>query len=116
MDHFEARNYLLAWLFSERAFYSDVKYRDGDYNRQFLIDAMRDEPFSDGSKWLDFIGNYMKRAQLFGLDTPIGRQALGKTLVTIQHCLETAIMIYGPMPEPGYPSGEIRKWGLTSQQ
>ena len=35
-------------------------------------------------------------------------QALGKANLTLMHCEETAVAIYGPMPEGGHPSGEIR--------
>jgi hypothetical protein len=59
--------------------------------------------------WIDFIGNYLRRAELLGLDTMKGRQALGKYIVTMMHCLETAIEVYGPMPRAGYPSGEIHE-------
>lgn len=97
------RGELLAWIAAERALYADIKF--SDENRAFLVDAMRQEKL--GPIWMGFIGNYLKRAELFGLDTLQGRQALGKTIVTLLHCLETAIDEFGPMPTPGVSSGEI---------
>lgn len=94
---------LQKWIAVERATYADIKF--SDENRAFLIDAMRVERL--GPIWLGFIGNYLKRAELFGLDTLQGRQALGKTIVTLLHCLETAMDEFGPMPAPGVSSGEI---------
>lgn len=98
-----AREELQAWIVTERATYADIKF--SDENRAFLIKAMREEKL--GPIWMGFIGNYLKRAELFGLDTLQGRQALGKTIVTLLHCLETAIDEFGPMPAPGVSSGEI---------
>jgi len=93
------------WVAQERAEYADVKFAaDGD-NRAELVAAMRSEGLAP--TWIGFILNYLKRAELFGLDTLQGRQALGKALVTVTHCLETAVEIHGPMPRPGVPSGEI---------
>lgn len=98
------RNDLLNWIKAERENYADQKW-SGE-NRERLVKAMEDEGFGD--IWRDFILNYLKRAELFGLDTLQGRQAMGKAIVTMLHCLETAIEIYGTMPQPGFPSGEIR--------
>ena len=101
-----ARDELLEWIATERAFYADVKYAEDGTNREALIADLRYHPHIDG-EWDVFIGNYMRRSQLFGVDSLPGRQALGKTIVTLMHCLETAIEVYGPMPAPGVPSGEF---------
>jgi hypothetical protein len=100
------RQSLLDWIATERALYADVKYAADGPNRAALIADLRDHPHIDG-EWDVFIGNYLRRAQLFGVDSLPGRQALGKTIVTLMHCLETAIEAHGPMPVPGVPSGEI---------
>ncbi len=96
---------LKQWLLQERSRYADVKYdSDGD-NRQRLKEAMRDEGYAP--TWANFVDNYLKRVEVFGLDTPAGRQAMVKAIVTLMHCLETAIEVHGRMPKPGVPSGEI---------
>lgn len=99
------RDHVRTWITAERALYADVKYDEDQKNHLRLRMFMAEEGLAP--TWLDFIGNYLKRAEMFGLDTPQGRQAMGKTIVTMLHCLETAVEIHGPMPEPGYPSGEI---------
>ena len=100
------RQDVLAWIEQERDQYADVKYaQDGD-NRARLIDAMREEGLGD--TWMNFILNYLKRAELLGVQSAQGRQALGKAIVTCMHALETSIEIFGPMPVPGVPSGEVR--------
>ena len=96
---------LRKWIMQERSKYADVKYDEDGANRKRLQNAMRTEGL--GGLWLSHIGGYLDRAQTFGLDTEKGRQAMGKAIVTMMHCLETAIEIHGPMPEPGKPSGEI---------
>lgn len=100
------RTELALWIEVERRTYADKKYAEGEGNRNMAIQAMRDEGL--GQTWLNFIGNYQKRAELFGVQTPQGRQALGKMITTLMHCLETAILVYGEMPKPGVPSGEIQ--------
>lgn len=95
------------WIAQERAEYASKKYADGESNREELVDAMRDREWE---RWTNFAGNYLKRAELFGFDTPQGRQALGKAIVTLLHTLETACDLFGEMPQPGVPSGEIAEW------
>jgi hypothetical protein len=96
------------WIKLERAEHAETKYGEGLPGRVALVDEMRTEGFGGG--WEGFIGNYLKRVELFGLDTPQGRQALGKAAVTLIHMLETAVLVHGPMPKPGVPSGEIQEW------
>ena len=97
---------LLAWIATEREVHASSKYGEDKDARLGLVADMESHPHIDG-EWDVFIGNYLRRAQLFGLDTPQGRQALGKTVVTLMHCLETAVDVFGPMPAPGVPSGVI---------
>lgn len=103
-----ARYQLIAWLQDERKNYADVKWKDGESNRESLIQKMKEEGWTP--TWTDFAYAYMKRAELMGPDTLQGRQAMGKAVVTLMHILETAIMVFGPMPEPGHTSGEIVEW------
>lgn len=102
--HQETRVDLLNWIDVERMRYADGKYTDD--KRTFLIEALKTEGLSP--TWMNFHLNYLKRADLFGLDTTQGRQAMAKCIVSLMHCLETAIEEFGPLPAPGVPSGEIQ--------
>lgn len=97
------------WIVVERAAHAGVKYGDDQTQRQALIADLQALPHLDG-QWEVFIGNYLRRAQLLGLDSLPGRQAMGKTIVTLMDCLRTAVELYGPMPQAGVPSGEIVEW------
>lgn len=106
----DVRDYLWDWLRYERINYADKKYAaDGDSRRK-LVEDMKEHGISNESEWWVFITNYLKRSQLLGIETEQGRQALGKTIITLMHCLETAITVHGDMPKPGMPSGEIEPW------
>ena len=61
----------------------------------------------DIDEYVGWVGSYMHRAVVLGLDTPSGRQALAKALKTLQGFTESAVRRYGPLPDPGVPSGEI---------
>lgn len=103
------------WIQQEREQYAYTrKYaRDGQQqsdNRRMIVDAIATGEF--GVQLQDFVFNYLKRVQLFGLDTPQGRQALGKAVMTLIDYLETAVDHHGAMPRPGVPSGEILPWEL----
>lgn len=58
--------------------------------------------------WTEAVIKYHDRARLFGLDTPPGRQAVGKAAAAGVGFLETVIRVYGSVPVPGFPSGELR--------
>lgn len=91
------------WVAQERRHYADVKW--SGKNKVTNLEKMATEGISP--YWMGFIGNYLRRAEMFGLDTLQGRQALGKALVTITACLEDAVLIHGKMPVPGVASGHI---------
>jgi len=98
----------LRWLEQESEAYAQgQKYAQGSGNRDMIAgyvrDGMNDELFG-------FPLNYLKRASMFGLDTPQGRQALGKAAATLIDYMAHAIEIHGPMPKPGFSSGEIQEW------
>lgn len=105
-----ARHDLVAWLLEERAGYADKKYANGTVTRDEFVEDLRNGYGLD-ARWLDFPLNYVQRAKLVGLDTPQGRQAMGKAIATLMHYLETAIVEFGPMPQPGISSSEgVREW------
>jgi len=102
------RTHLLEWIAIERREYADVKYAEDGDNRAMLKKAMED---GDWQRWTDFAGNYVRRAEMFGLNTLQGKQALGKAIVTLMHTLETAIEFYGDMPKPGVSSTDgVSEW------
>jgi hypothetical protein len=104
-EYYEARGELKSWIEEERIFYADIKY---DYDGQIpLTQEYKTYGLSDEGQWIVFITNYLRRAQLLGLDNKKGRQAMGKCIVTMMKCLETAIVCDGPMPKAGVPSGVI---------
>lgn len=107
----ETREYVLRWISEERARYATVKQGAGTAGREITVESVR----GDGQAIFDFIFSYVKRAQVLGLDNPLGRQALGKAAVTVLHTLETVVEELGPMPEPGYSSGEINEWQLDKE-
>ena len=79
--------HVIAWLASEKRDYAAAKWSWPDAAK-----AHRDCVVGSGpTTWHDWAGNYIKRAAMFGLDTPQGRQALGKTVITLIHVLETAV-------------------------
>lgn len=94
------------WITEERRLYADQKW-DSPGAFAAHVAAVKSEP---PTTWDEWAGNYMRRAVLFGLSTPQGRQAMGKTIVTLIDYLESAVNLWGPMPAPGVPSGEIQLW------
>jgi hypothetical protein len=88
------------WLQQERA-YQREKFPAADDDR-----LTSSGPFGVESPYFTRVGNYVERARLFGLDTMNGRQALGKATATLAGWLESAVRLYGPMPQPGVPSGD----------
>lgn len=103
-----SRTHVSAWVNQERSKWADIKYEEETPNREMIRNEIFSGQFSD--RVLDFALGYIMRAKLQGLDTPNGRQALGKAIVTLTHFLETAVEYHGSMPEPGVPSGEINQW------
>lgn len=104
-----ARQIVLDWIALERSEYADAKYaEDGDARHKLILETQN---FGLDGEWMVFIGGYLKRAELFGLDTAAGRQALGKAIVTCMHALETAVQYLGPMPKPGVSSTDgVQEW------
>jgi len=102
-----ARTEVNTWLFREREFYADKKW-DPEKRANGILRLINDPHQEEETYWINFIFNYYKRAQQYGLDTLQGRQALGKALVTMHAMLEASVVAFGSMPKPGVPSGEIK--------
>ena len=70
--------------------------------------------------WERQIIQYLDRARLFlyeAGEAPLGQrralelraqQALAKGMMTLKGCVEATIRVYGPLPAPGEPSGEVK--------
>lgn len=102
------RKHVLAWVQDERARYADEqKFKEGAPGRDIIREPLKN---GEWDRALDFIGRYTKRAELLGLDTESGRQALGKAITSALHILETACEYHGQMPDPGQSSGEVQPW------
>lgn len=101
------KSYVRTWIRLEKKRYADKKWGKDEGNRQLKLDGMR-EPGQ--AFWWGYVENYLRRAELLDLSTLAGRQALGKAVITINAMLEMAVEVWGPMPEPGVPSGEIKEW------
>lgn len=109
ISHEAATKQVADWIEIERRDYAGgIKYAETSVNRTKAIEDMQANGL-DGD-WIIFISNYIRRAELLRVETPQGRQALAKAIVTLMHCLETAVQVYGNMPTPGVPSGEIAVW------
>jgi hypothetical protein len=97
-----------SWIATERKEYADKKF---DEEKRHKLDLdMKDFGLTEEGLWPVHITNYLKRAQLLGVDTPKGLQALGKFTVTAIAMFESAIRVYGKPPMPGVTSGEIFDW------
>lgn len=60
-----------------------------------------------GTRFRRDVEMYLHRAQVLGLDNPLGRQALLKGLSTLTEFCISVRLVYGELPAPGVPSGEL---------
>lgn len=93
------------WILIERRIYAgpkwDVKHRD-----------LHVQKVKDG-EWYNHVDHYLRSARQLGLDTPRGRQQLGKVLTSAVDILETAVEEFGDMPRPGRSStAPLEEWGV----
>lgn len=94
----------LRWVTEERAGHAGAKWPAE--HQDAITRGENDIP------WRRWLLQYLDRALLLGLDTPNGKQALGKFVVTAVAMLESVERVHGPLPAPGHPSGEIEEWEL----
>lgn len=109
-DMLAIRQDIMEWLTEERVRYADLKYPPGEGQGRKRLEDMAANGVSDTSEEMIFLTNYLSRAQMFGVDTPQGRQAFGKFTVTAIAMMERMVAAFGPMPMPGVPSGTIKEW------
>lgn len=91
---------VLDWLRKERK-YADDKYPVSTVEQDNGVLTDRN---------IDFVNQYLKRAQILGLDTLSGRQNLAKAMSTLFDYCQGAVYCHGDLPLPGVPSGEIVEW------
>lgn len=96
-----ATRHVLDWLRKERRDYAEVKYP---------ISTVEEDEGVLTQRTLDFVGQYLKRAEILGLNTTLGRQQLAKAMSTLFGYCEGAVLCHGPLPAPGVSSGEIIEW------
>lgn len=101
----EAHTQVLDWLDEERVYTIEKFGTDKD---RFHVEEFKDAAVGRSTWWEMQLDNYYFRAKVLGLDTPGGRQALAKFVATAVGMLAATIQVYGPLPEPGVPSGEIK--------
>lgn len=92
---------VFVWLARERN-YQLKKFGvelDDEHTMQFGLAA-------DGW-WSRQLESYYHRARVLGIDQMNGRQALAKYVATACGLLESVVRVYGRLPAPGVPSGEI---------
>lgn len=123
LDHFPLplqgrpeRRHLYHWLKLEEEYVAN-KF-DDQRNEHDKRMAERDL----ASFWARQIVQYLDRADAFfkesatsvGIDQRrlemLGQQALAKGFMTFKGCVESSIRVFGPMPKPGFSSGEILHW------
>lgn len=103
MNLMEARSLINVWVRVEQARYADTKWKERDKDATRLMT----EGLRPGTWWRDFIDQYIHRAAILGVNTPLGQQALMKALVTL-HAACTAMVVATDgvlLPPAGLPSG-----------
>lgn len=102
---------VLTWLQRELEEYADAKFNENDtWTAQQADDVHTRDGVGGDSWWLRQIEQYLGRADVQGLDTLGGRQALFKACTTMLGLLESTVRVYGPPPRPGVPSGTVDPW------
>lgn len=96
--------YLLDWLTKELA-YVDKKFPLSVRGAHHL--ELEKEGVSSDSYWFQQVYQYVKRAEVLGLDNPLGRQAIAKALSTMFGLVERVVEVYGELPPPGVSSGNL---------
>jgi hypothetical protein len=87
----------MAWLDVEHKLYESKKFGEEVDDTRDLLDWFPDK-----------VAMYYKRAEILGLDNPLGRQAFAKATMTAVGGLATLFRQYHWIPMPGFPSGELR--------
>lgn len=112
----EERHTVLRWMLAEWTAYSNQKFNLVDVPAEQRDDhdaSMREHGFTsqvEDAFWFRQVTQYFKRAELQGVDSLQGRQALMKGLMTLFDCCACMVRVHGLPPAPGVPTGEIAEW------
>lgn len=98
------REQLLAWLKAEWA-YADAKFGD---QRPGHDGHMWEDGVGEGGWWFAQVFQYVRRAEVLGLDSLQGRQAIAKCWAAMGGMVESVIRTHGDLPPGGRTSGVIR--------
>lgn len=114
------RAHLYEWMKREEE-YVAAKFDD---QRLGHDESLRNDGLEDF--WERQILQYMDRAKLFLAEAALQRahggtagarelelraqQALAKGMMTWKGLMECSIRVYGPLPAPGVPSGDVKYW------
>lgn len=97
------RKIVLEWVRDEWERYADDK--NSTVEQLATKEAwVRDTGIADGSQWFGVIFQYLHRAELFGIDTPKGRQQMMKACTTILDMAAAVVRVHGRPAEPGEAS------------
>lgn len=107
-----SRDQLVRWM-KEEVKYAEKKFEG---QRETHDEEMQVSGIADDGFWFNQIFQYVGRARILGLENPSGRQAMAKCLMTLRGFCESMIRVYGDLPEPGHPSGEIHTWVDASNE
>jgi hypothetical protein len=83
----------LDWVEAEHAAYEGDKF------------DREEDDLKTAKEWSLRVDNYLVRAEVLGLDNPLGRQAVGKAATTAVAYLESMFRRFGGLPSPGFTSG-----------
>jgi len=98
-----ARHCAIDWIEAEHQAYELDKFeRDKDDTKT-------------AEEWYGRVTMYLNRAEILGLDNPLGRQAVAKAATTAVAYLESVFRVHGSVPSPGFSSGE-HKGDFTIEQ
>src|SRR5450759_1978056 len=84
----------------------EIAYRSSKFEVFDDRQLLRTEGVGRGTIWYDQIVEKLHRAQVLGLATPAGRQAVAKAAAASLALTETVVLEYGLLPMPGVPSGD----------
>jgi hypothetical protein len=108
------RMQVLRWLVGEALAYSNDKWgfsgTTGPDDHEASMKAHGFDKDDPASFWFRQVTQYFGRASLMGVDSPQGRQALMKGLMTLFDCCACMIRQHELPPQPGHPSGTLVAW------
>ena len=111
-EDFRAEGEVMDHSMWEAWFKGESGYQDGKFahHRPEHDKLIQNQGLREDGRWRGDINQYLHRANVLGLENPNGRQALAKAAMVCIAAVESAVRVFGPLPEPGHSSGEIMEW------